>query len=55
MKEGDKNTKMFHQKAVWRARKNKIKKLKDDDGCWQSTPSDMERMAASYFKELFYS
>jgi hypothetical protein len=38
---------------VWRARKNKIKKLKDDDGNWQSTPSDMERMATSYFKELF--
>jgi hypothetical protein len=32
LKEGDQNTKYFHQKAVWRARKNKIKKLKDGDG-----------------------
>ena len=24
LKEGDRNTKMFHKKAVWRARKNKI-------------------------------
>ncbi|KAK1678041.1 hypothetical protein QYE76_038889 [Lolium multiflorum] len=53
LKEGDRNTRFFHQKAVWRARKNKIKKLKDDDGNWQSTPFDMERMATSYFKELF--
>jgi hypothetical protein len=49
LKEGDRNTKNFHQKAVWRARKNKIKKLKDDDGVWQEVPSDMERMATSYF------
>ncbi|KAM0834414.1 hypothetical protein ACQ4PT_063618 [Festuca glaucescens] len=53
LKEGDRNTKYFHQKAVWRARKNKIKCLKDDDGVWKDTPSDMERMASSYFKDLF--
>ncbi|KAM0908155.1 hypothetical protein ACQ4PT_015643 [Festuca glaucescens] len=53
LKEGDQNTKYFHQKAVWRARKNKIKKLKDEDGVWRDVPSDMERMATSYFKELF--
>jgi hypothetical protein len=53
LKEGDKNTQFLHQKAVWRARRNKIKKLKDDDGVWQSVPSDMERMATSYFQELF--
>jgi hypothetical protein len=38
---------------VWRARKNKIKKIKDDEGVWQEVPSDMERMATSYFQELF--
>jgi hypothetical protein len=32
LKEGDRNTRFFHQKAVWRARKNKIKKLKDSQG-----------------------
>ena len=53
LKEGDRNTRFFHQKAVWRARKNKIRKLKDAEGVWQETPSDMERMASSYFQEIF--
>jgi hypothetical protein len=53
LKEGDRNTKFFHQKAVWRARRNKIKRLKDEEGSWKDAPTDMERMATSYFKELF--
>jgi hypothetical protein len=53
LKEGDRNTKYFHQKAVWRARKNKVKILKDGLGVWQDAPSEMERMANSFFKELF--
>jgi hypothetical protein len=38
LKEGDRNTRFFHQKAVWRARRNKIKKLKDDDGFGRTFP-----------------
>jgi hypothetical protein len=53
LKEGYRNIKYFHQKVAWRARKDKIKLLKDDDGVWKDTPSEMERMASSYFKELF--
>jgi hypothetical protein len=53
LKEGDRNTRFFHQKAVWRARRNKIKRLKNNEGVWQDGPSDMERMATSYFQELF--
>jgi hypothetical protein len=45
LKEGDRNTRFFHQKAVWRARRNKIKKLKDSDGSWKDAPSDMERIS----------
>jgi hypothetical protein len=40
--EGDRNTKFFHQKAIWRARKNRIKRLKDDNGTWKDDPPDME-------------
>uniref|UniRef100_A0A0A9FUR2 Endonuclease/exonuclease/phosphatase domain-containing protein n=1 Tax=Arundo donax TaxID=35708 RepID=A0A0A9FUR2_ARUDO len=32
MREGDRNTNYFHRKAAWRARKNRIKKLKDEQG-----------------------
>jgi hypothetical protein len=53
LKEGDQNTRYFHQRAVWRARKNRIKRLKDDEGTWKDVPTEMERMATSYFKELF--
>jgi hypothetical protein len=53
LKEGDRNTRFFHQKAVWRARRNKIKRLKNNEGVWHDGPSDMERMATSYFQELF--
>ena len=30
LREGDCNTQFFHRKAVWRARKNRIKMLVDD-------------------------
>lgn len=53
LKEGDRNTRYFHQKAVWRARKNHIKKLNRQDGVWCTVPSDMERMANSYFWEVY--
>jgi hypothetical protein len=53
MKEGDRNTRFFHQTVVWRARKNKIKKLKDSEGIWKDEPPDMERMATAYFQDLF--
>jgi hypothetical protein len=53
LREGDRNTKFFHNKAVWRARKNKIKKLKDDNGIWQENSKVMGQMATNYFKDLF--
>jgi hypothetical protein len=32
LKEGDRNTKFFHRKAAWRAKKNKVKGLRKGDG-----------------------
>lgn len=51
--EGERNTKYLHRRAVWRARRNYIQRLKKEDGSWCSAPSDMERMASSYFKEVY--
>jgi hypothetical protein len=53
LKEGDRNTIFFHKKAVWRAKKNKITQLKDQDGVVQDVPSEMERMASSYFQSIY--
>jgi hypothetical protein len=53
LKEGDRNTIFFHRKAVWRARKNRINSLKDQDGVVQDTPSEMECMATSYFQSVY--
>lgn len=53
LKEGDRNTKFFHQKARWWARKNHIKKLKREDGTWCSDQGEVRGMAASYFSNMF--
>lgn len=37
LKEGDRNTKFFHSRSVWRAKKNRISKLRDSSGTIQST------------------
>lgn len=41
------------RRAVWQACKKIIQYLRKDDGSWCTVPSDMERMAASYFKEVY--
>jgi len=53
LKEGDRNTKFFHRKAVWRSRKNKIKKLKADNGQWCDDPAGMAGMASHFFQNLY--
>lgn len=49
LKEGDRNTKYFSRHAVWPSRRNYIQRLRRMDGTWCHVPSDMERMATSYF------
>jgi hypothetical protein len=53
LKEGDRNTKFFHSKAVWRAKKNKISKLRDSEGTVHSSTNVLEQMSTDYFKEIF--
>jgi hypothetical protein len=48
LKEGDRNTRYFHRKAVWRAKKNNITKLKKGD-VWIEKPEDIEEEAVSFF------
>uniref|UniRef100_A0A453QIW6 Endonuclease/exonuclease/phosphatase domain-containing protein n=1 Tax=Aegilops tauschii subsp. strangulata TaxID=200361 RepID=A0A453QIW6_AEGTS len=53
LKEGDRNTKFFQQKGVWRARRNKIKHLVDDEGVKHDDQAGMGRIAMEYFQQLF--
>lgn len=45
LKEGDRNTKYFHQQARWRSRRNFIKKLKRQDDSWCSDQAELREMA----------
>ena len=53
LKEGDRNTKYFFRRAVWHSQHNYIHRLRRVDGTWCNVTYDMERMAASYFKEVY--
>lgn len=53
LKEGDRNTKFFHSKAVWRAKKNRISRLRASDGTIHNTATTMEKLATDYFKEIY--
>lgn len=53
LKKGERNTKYLHRRAVWTARRNFIQRLRKHDGTWCSTPTEMERMARSYFQEVY--
>jgi hypothetical protein len=53
LREGDRNTKFFHQPAAWRARKNRIRKLRRGDGVWVHDMNEMIGMVNDYFKTLY--
>jgi hypothetical protein len=53
LKEGDRNATYFHRQAVWHARKNKIKRPKDDMGNWVENPHDLKQMSRAFFRSLF--
>ena len=53
LKDGDRNTNFFHAKAVWRARKNRIKKLQDINGVIHTDSKEMGAAATRYFEDIF--
>lgn len=38
---------------MWYARKNGMRRLQKVDGSWSNVPSEMERMAQSYFQKVY--
>jgi hypothetical protein len=53
LKDGDRNTKFFHNKASQRSKVNSIKKIKDEDGVWWRGDEHVERVFINYFDDLF--
>ena len=53
LKEGDRNTCFFHNKAVWRAKKNKIVSPKDENERVVKRQEDMKKVDCSFFNNLF--
>lgn len=53
IKSGDCNTKLFHRKASWRAKKNNIKRLLKTNGALTDKTDEMEEMATEFFQNLY--
>jgi hypothetical protein len=55
LRAGDKNTKFFHMRASQRKKKNKICKLKKEDGTVSMEADDLGRMTTRFYKDLYRS
>lgn len=55
LREGDRNTWFFHQKASGRKQRNKILRLRDGNGNWCDTGRGIEGIVLDYFDNLFPS
>ncbi|KAH6760569.1 hypothetical protein C2S51_017518 [Perilla frutescens var. frutescens] len=55
LKEGDRNSRFFHQKANQRQKRNNIRRLKNENGDWIYKKKEIEQQLSEYFCELFSS
>lgn len=53
LKEGDRNSKFFHQTTLDRRRRNKIVKLRTLDRAWIEEEEDISKEIFSFYKNLF--
>lgn len=53
LKDGDKNTKYFQHKASSRKKRNLIRGLSHENGNWQTSKVDIERLVTAYFESIF--
>jgi hypothetical protein len=50
---GDKNTSYFHNSAKARRQRNRVKRLKDENGVWREGTAYLNPMISDYFSGLF--
>ncbi|XLR37822.1 hypothetical protein S83_022482 [Arachis hypogaea] len=51
--EGDRNTKYYHTRTIIRRRKNRVLKLRREDGTWEEDQEELENLAVNFFKRLY--
>lgn len=52
---GDRNTKFFHQRTLMRRQRNRVTRLKDENGMWLEEEEQIAERIKGYFQELFTS
>lgn len=55
LKDGDRNTPFFHNKASNRKQRNSIFRIRDKDGLWVDEEKEVAGVLTSFFKDLFSS
>ncbi|KAM0977286.1 hypothetical protein ACFX14_020072 [Malus domestica] len=55
LREGDANTKFFHQSTVQRRRRNQVLKIQDDAGNWVEQPGRIPKIVEDHFIHTFSS
>ncbi|KAM2045167.1 hypothetical protein ACFX1T_009399 [Malus domestica] len=55
LREGDANSKFFHQSTLHRRRRNKVLKIQDDDGIWVEQPDRIRKIVENHFIRTFSS
>ncbi|KAB2630796.1 hypothetical protein D8674_008315 [Pyrus ussuriensis x Pyrus communis] len=55
LREGDANTQFFHSSTLQRRRRNKIVKLRDENGNWVENPSQVRHLVDNHFSSVFSS
>ncbi|KAB2609074.1 hypothetical protein D8674_012242 [Pyrus ussuriensis x Pyrus communis] len=55
LREGDANTQFFHSSTLQRRRRNKIVKLRDENGNWVESPAQVRQLVDNHFTSVFSS
>ncbi|KAL8151487.1 LOW QUALITY PROTEIN: hypothetical protein V2J09_021295 [Rumex salicifolius] len=53
LRDGDRNTSLFHLSTIIRRKRNRVKALKDDGNNWIYDPAALERLVVEFLRDLY--